>query len=206
MSDESQMWLRQFVYLALLTALVHLLLAASGILLWVRTSSAVLLTFGMDAFVGAVRELILARRITHFGTADIDPRKDRLFFGIVACGYVLVGLIALAVSVTQLWQRRAPGATLLGVALAATAMLVIPIIGSYMKALAMEVRSPALKAAAIFTFGNSYLSMVLLIGLLINAGMERWWGDPLAALIMSPFIAYKGIQILVEHRSEEFVQ
>jgi hypothetical protein len=205
-SDESQMWLRQFLYLALLTALVHLLLAASGILLWVRASSAVLLTFGMDAFVGAVRELILARRIAHFGTADIDPRKDRLLFGIVACGYVLVGLIALAVSVTQLWQRRAPGATLLGVVLAATAMLVVPIIGSYMKALAMELRSPALKAAAIFTFGNSYLSMVLLIGLLINAGMERWWGDPLAALIMSPFIVYKGIQILVEHRSEEFVQ
>ena len=206
MSDESRIWLRQFLHLALLTALVHMLLAVSGVLLWVRTSSAVLLAFGMDALVGAVRELILARRIARYGTADIDPREDRLFFAIVACAYALVGLIALAVSVEQFWQRRAPGATLLGVLLAATAMLVIPIIGSYMKALAMEVRSPALKAAAIFTFGNSYLSMVLLIGLLINAGMERWWGDPLAALVMSPFIVYKGIQILVEHRSEEFVQ
>ena len=205
MSDESQMWLRQFFFLALLTVLVHMLLAASGILLWVRTSSAVLLAFGMDALVGAVRELILVRRIARYGTPDIDPRKDRLFFSVIACGYVLVGLIAMGVSVDQLWQRRASGATLLGVVLAAAAMLIIPIIGSYMKALAMELRSAALKAAAIFTFGNSYLSMVLLIGLLINAGMERWWGDPLAALIMAPFIVYKGIQILVEHRSEEFL-
>ena len=206
MSDESQIWLRQFLYLALFTALVHMLLAGSGILLWVQTSSAVLLTFGLDALVGAVRELIVARRIVHYGTADIDPREDRLSFGIVAGAYLLVGLIALTASAGQILQRRAPGATLLGVVLAATAMLVIPIIGSYMKALAMELRSPALKAAAIFTFGNSYLSMVLLIGLLINAGMERWWGDPLAALIMSPFIVYKGIQILVSHRGEEFVQ
>ena len=206
MSDESQLWLRQFLFLALLTAFVHMLLAASGILLWVRTASAVLLAFGMDALVGAVRELILARRIARYGTPDIDPGKDRLLFAVVAGGYILVGLVALGVSVDQLWQRRAPGATLLGVVLAAVSMLIIPIIGSYMKALAMELRSPALKAAAIFTFGNSYLSMVLLIGLLINAGMERWWGDPLAALIMSPFIVYKGIQILVEHRGEEFVQ
>ncbi len=206
MSDESRMWLRQFLYLGLLTACVHMLLAASGILLWVRTSSAVLMAFGMDALVGAVRELIIVRRIVHYGTADVDPQNDRLLFGTVACGYILVGLIALAVGVGQLWQRHAPGATLLGVVLAAAAMLMIPIIGSYMKALAMEIRSPALKAAAIFTFGNSYLSMVLLIGLLINAGMERWWGDPLAALVMAPFIFYKGIQILSAHRDEALVQ
>jgi divalent metal cation (Fe/Co/Zn/Cd) transporter len=205
-SDESQMWLRQFLYLALLTAFVHMLLAASGILLWVQTASAILLTFGLDAFVGGVRELILALRIVRYGTADIDPRKDHMLFAIVACAYVVVGLIALILGVGQLWQREGPDATLLGVLLAATAMLLIPIIGSYMKALAMEVRSPALKAAAIFTFGNSYLSMVLLVGLLITAGMERWWGDPLGALIMSPFIVYKGIQILVGHRSEDFVQ
>ena len=205
-SDESQGWLRQFLYLGLLTAFVQLLQTTSGVLLWIGTSSPILLVFGMDALVGGARELILARRIARYHTADVDPGTDRVLFGIVAGGYLLVGAIALVLSVGQLWGRRAPEATLLGLALAAASMLIIPIIGSYMKALAMEVRSPALKAAAIFTFGNSYLSMVLLVGLLINAGMERWWGDPLCALIMSPFIIYKGIQILTEHRSEEFAE
>ena len=84
-------------------------------------------------------------------------------------------------------------------------MLVIPIIGSYMKVLAVELRSQALKSAAIFTFGNSYLSMVLLIALLLNAGMDIRWGDPLGALVMFPFMMQKGIQILLEEGRQEYV-
>ena len=58
----------------------------------------------------------------------------------------------------------------LGIVLAAVSMLVIPIVGSYMKVLAVELRSQPLKAAAIFTFGNSYLSMVLLVALADKCG------------------------------------
>jgi divalent metal cation (Fe/Co/Zn/Cd) transporter len=82
-------------------------------------------------------------------------------------------------------------------------VLLVPIVGSYMKAVAMELKSPALKAASVFTFGNSYLSMVLLISLLIRLGMDRWWGDPLGALVMVPFIVQKGIQILIGEPGRE---
>ncbi len=84
-------------------------------------------------------------------------------------------------------------------------MLVIPIIGSYMKTLAVELRSQALKSAAIFTFGNSYLSMVLLIALLVTAGRDLGWGDPLGALVMFPFMIQKGIQILLDEGKAEYV-
>ncbi len=85
-------------------------------------------------------------------------------------------------------------------------MLVIPIVGSYMKVLAVELRSQALKSAAIFTFGNSYLSMVLLISQLMSYGMNLRWGDPLGAVVMSPFMAQKGIQILLEEGKHEYVE
>jgi len=89
---------------------------------------------------------------------------------------------------------------------AAVSMLVIPIAGSYMKVLAVELRSQALRSAAIFTFGNSYLSMVLLIALLMSYGMNLRWGDPLGALVMFPFIAQKGIQILLEEGKHEYLE
>ena len=38
-----------------------------------------------------------------------------------------------------------------------------------------------------------YLSVILLIGLLLNAGLNWWWTDPVAALIMVPIIAKEGI-------------
>ena len=72
--------------------------------------------------------------------------------------------------------------------------------------LAVELRSQALKSAAIFTFGNSYLSMVLLISLLMSYGMNLRWGDPLGALVMFPFMAQKGIQILLEEGKHEYVE
>ena len=75
-----------------------------------------------------------------------------------------------------------------------------------MKTLAVELRNQPLKSASIFTFGNSYLSMVLLIALLLNAGMNFSGGDALGALVMFPFLAQKGIQILIEEGRREYAE
>jgi divalent metal cation (Fe/Co/Zn/Cd) transporter len=48
--------------------------------------------------------------------------------------------------------------------------------------------------------------MVLLIALLLNIGMGLRWGDPLGALVMFPFIAQKGIQILLEEGKHEYLE
>ena len=96
--------------------------------------------------------------------------------------------------------------TILGIVLATVSMLVIPIVGSYMKLLAVELRSQPLKAAAIFTFGNSYLSMVLLVVLLMNAGMGFRWSDAAGGLVMFPFLAQKGFQILIDEGKQEYVE
>ena len=48
--------------------------------------------------------------------------------------------------------------------------------------------------------------MVLLIALLLNSGIDLSWGDPLGALVMFPFMAQKGIQILLEEGKHEFVE
>lgn len=192
--------------LGLVTAAVGLLQAAAGILIWLGTASPALLVFGLDALVGAGREAALARRIGVHGTADVEGSGDARLFRVVAAAYLLVGATALVLGGLYLWQGRRPDPSFLGVALAAISMLLVPIIGSYMKSLAMEVRSPALKAAAVFTFGNSYLAMVLLIALLINLGMQHWWGDGVGAVVMSPFIMQKGRMILSESRDLEFAE
>jgi divalent metal cation (Fe/Co/Zn/Cd) transporter len=42
----------------------------------------------------------------------------------------------------------------------------------------------------------AYLSAILLGGLLLNATLQWWWADPVAALIMVPIIAREGIRSL----------
>ncbi len=195
MIDDRQTWLRHFFNLALFTAAVHTLQCSTSLLVWRLTDSAVLLSFGLDAAVSAAAALILAARIQQ------EWRNK-----VVAYGYIAASGVTVFFAGRMLWDRRWPNPTVLGIVIAAVSVLVIPIIGSYMKTLAVELRSQALKSAAIFTFGNSYLSMVLLIAMLMSYAMNLRWVDPLGALVMFPFMAQKGIQILLEEGKHEYVE
>jgi divalent metal cation (Fe/Co/Zn/Cd) transporter len=195
MTDERETWIRHFFYLALFAAAFHSLQFLASLMLWIGTSSAALMAYGLDAVVGAVAALVLAARI---------QREWRNKF--VAYGYMAASAGAFYLGASMLWRGQRPKPSVLGIAVAAISMLVIPIVGSYMKSLAVELRSQTLKSAAIFTFGNSYLSMVLLIALLMSYGMSLGWGDPLGALVMFPFMAQKGIQILLEEGKHEYVE
>jgi divalent metal cation (Fe/Co/Zn/Cd) transporter len=195
MTSEREKWIRHFYYLALFAAGFHALQFLASFSLWTQTQSAALMSYGLDAIVSALAALGLAGRIQR------EWRKKY-----VAYGYMAAAAGAFYLGASMLWRGEYPRTTVLGIAVAAISMLVIPIVGSYMKVLAVELRSQALKSAAIFTFGNSYLSMVLLIALLMSYGMNLRWGDPLGALVMFPFMAQKGIQILLEEGKHEYVE
>src|SRR6266571_8203961 len=195
MTSERETWLRHFLYLALFAAAFHSLQFLASVLLWRTTNAAVLMSYGLDAVVSAVAALVLAARI---------QREWRNKF--VAYSYMAASAFAFYLGASTLWSGRRPQAGVIGIVVAAISMLVIPIAGSYMKTLAVELRSQALKSAAIFTFANSYLSLVLLIAMLMSYAMNLRWGDPIGALVMFPFIAQKGIQILIEEGKHEYVE
>ena len=209
MPDDRSTWIRHYFQLALVMGGFHSLqFVASGTLWWI-TGSAALAAFGLDAVVSGVASFILANRIR----GSFETLGDNWRSRPVAVGYLAGAAIALALAVAQLWSRRWTAGhgdirflMILGIVLATVSMLVVPIVGSYMKLLAVELRSQPLKAAAIFTFGNSYLSMVLLVALLINAGMGFRWGDAVGGLVMFPFLAQKGLQILIDEGKQEYVE
>lgn len=202
MPEDRATWIRHSFQLALVTAGFHLLQFLASAALWSVTGSSALAAFGLDAAVSGVASVLLAWRIHRSFETLGDNWRSRG----VALGYLAGGAIALVLSIMQLWSHRWSTSTILGIVLAAVSMLVIPIAGSYMKVLAVELRSQPLKAAAIFTFGNSYLSMVLLVSLLIHAGMGFRWGDAVGGLVMFPFLAQKGFQILIDEGKQDYVE
>jgi divalent metal cation (Fe/Co/Zn/Cd) transporter len=200
--DDRAQWIRQIATLALLTAGFHLLQFVASTALWIRAGSPVIAAFGLDAIVSAVAAPLLSVRIRRSYDKLATEWKSR----VVAYGYIVGAVLSLLLGVSSFLADHHAQRSLLGILLAAVSMLVVPIAGSYMKVLAVELRNQTLKDAAVFTFGNSYLSMVLLISLLLNAGMDFAWGDALGALVMVPFLAQKGIQILIEEGSSEYVE
>ena len=209
MADDRVTWIHHSFYLALFTFVFHLLQCSAGLLLWTKTQSPSLISYALDALVSAFATAILVLRVQRHQRPDIRGGEEKWRYRAVAYGYIGGASIAFYLGAYTFWAAWAgprPARTVLGIVLAAVSMLAIPIMGSYMKVLAVELRSQTLKSAAIFTFGNSYLSMVLLIAMLLNAGMDMRWGDPLGALVMFPFMAQKGIQILLEEGKHEYVE
>jgi divalent metal cation (Fe/Co/Zn/Cd) transporter len=202
MADDRSTWIQHSFQLALVTSGFHFIQFLASAILWTVNGSASLAAFGLDAIVSALAAMVLAVRIRRsFATLGDNWRSRTAGFG-----YLAGAVIALVLSFLKFWAPPWSEGGYLGIALAAVSMLVIPIVGSYMKTLAVELRSQPLKAAAIFTFGNSYLSMVLLVAMLINHGMKFAWGDPLGGLVMVPFLAQKGLQILIDEGRQEYVE
>jgi len=198
---ERAVWIRHARRLALGISGFHAFQFASSLVLWRQTDSAVIAAFGLDAAVSACGALGLALGIRK--AKAIPPERAS---GSIGYGYVSAAILSVVVAAAALWRGLRPGISLWGIGLAALSMLAIPIMGSYLKVLAVELRSQPLKSAAIFTFGNSYLALVLLVGLLLNAGMDLGWGEAAAALVTVPFMAQKGIQILLEEERPQYAE
>ena len=129
---------------------------------------------------------------------DVDEgRRERA----EATTLKIVGICFLALaayvsydSVTSLLRREAPEESIPGIVLAAASLIVMPLLVRAKRKVARGIKSNAMAADAKQTELCTYLSAILLGGLLLNALLGWWWADPLAALVMVPIIVKEGIE------------
>jgi divalent metal cation (Fe/Co/Zn/Cd) transporter len=69
----------------------------------------------------------------------------------------------------------------------------MPFLSRAKKRVGNELGSAAMHADARQTDFCVYLSVILLIGLILNLALGWWWADPTAALVMVPILAKEGI-------------
>jgi divalent metal cation (Fe/Co/Zn/Cd) transporter len=72
----------------------------------------------------------------------------------------------------------------------------MPLLVRAKRKVARAIKSNALMADSKQTELCTYLSAILLGGLLLNALLGWWWADPFAALVMVPIIVKEGIEAL----------
>ena len=109
-----------------------------------------------------------------------------------ACFLMLSAYIAYD-SLASLIRREAPARSLPGIAIAATSLIVMPLLSRAKRRVGIGLGSAAMAADARQTDFCTYLSGILLGGLLLNALFGLWWADPVAGLVMVPIIAKEGV-------------
>jgi divalent metal cation (Fe/Co/Zn/Cd) transporter len=82
----------------------------------------------------------------------------------------------------------------LGIAIGVASLFVMPLLTRAKRNVGRAISSAAMIADSQQTQFCTYLSAILVAGLLLNAFLGWWWSDSLAALIMVPIIANEGIE------------
>ena len=93
--------------------------------------------------------------------------------------------------------------SLVGIALAVASLVIMPLVSWGKLRAAREIGSAALRAEAKETLACSFLSFTLLLGLAANAAAGWWWADPMAALLMVPWLVKEGLEGLRGETCEE---
>ena len=88
----------------------------------------------------------------------------------------------------------APERSIIGIAIAAVSQVVMPLLARAKRQIAAGIGSGAMFADSRQTDFCTYLSAILLGGLLLNTLVGWWWADPVAGMIMVPIIAKEGIE------------
>lgn len=171
-------------------SLEGLIAVAAGLI----AGSIALVGFGFDSLIEVTSGTVLLWRLH----ADVDEarreRVEAISLRIVGLCFVVLAVYVTYDSVKSLIKREAPEESIIGIVLAAVSLVIMPLLVRAKRKVARAINSGALMADSKQTELCTYLSAILLGGLLLNALLGWWWADPVAALIMVPIIGKEGIE------------
>jgi divalent metal cation (Fe/Co/Zn/Cd) transporter len=169
-----------------------------AVLAGVFAGSISLVAFGIDSFIEVASGSALLWRI--YSDADETQREqvERIALRIVGVCFFALALYVGYEAATDLLRRELPKHSLFGIIVACVSLVVMPVLTRAKRKLALDMGSPAMDADAKQTQFCVYLSVILLVGLLLNAAFGLWWADPLGGLLMVPIILREGVQAVRE--------
>lgn len=148
----------------------------------VAADSVSLVGFGFDSGIEVSAALVLTWRLRQERRPGCTQQSDARATRAIAISFAVLGVYVGVEAVRDLATGSRPDESVVGVAIAALSLLVMPWLARAKRALAPALGSAAAVADAKQTNLCALLSGVLLVGLGANAAMGWWWADPVAGL------------------------
>lgn len=171
----------------------------AGIAVWAGTEagSIALFGFGLDSVIECAASAVLVWRLLVEGRSDgggrveTAERRVRRFVGLT---FLALAAYVVAQAAFTLGSRSSPAASLVGIGLASASLVIMPLLAWAKLRVAVRIGSGSLGAEAKETLACAYLSLALLLGLVLNWAIGWWWADPVAALLMVPWLVREGVE------------
>jgi divalent metal cation (Fe/Co/Zn/Cd) transporter len=151
-------------------------------------SSTALIGFGLDSVV----EVTSAAAVAWQFTAADPRRREKATLRIIAGSFFALAAYVTVESVRGLAGGGEARHSTVGFGLAAVSLVVMPVLSYAQRRAGREFGSASAVADSKQTLLCTYLSVVLLVGLLANTVLGWWWADPLAALVIAAVAVKEG--------------
>jgi divalent metal cation (Fe/Co/Zn/Cd) transporter len=164
-----------------------------SILAGLIAGSVSLVGFGLDSIIEVTSGAALLWRLHHDLNESRREAVERITLRIVGWCFISLAVYVASDSGWSLLKHEKPERSILGIVVATVSVVVMPLLARAKRRIAAGIGSAAMKADSKQADFCTYLSAILLGGLLLNAVLGWWWADPVAALVMVPIIVKEGI-------------
>jgi divalent metal cation (Fe/Co/Zn/Cd) transporter len=153
-------------------------------------ASIALIGFGLDSIVEMSSGLIILWQFRH----RMPETRERRALRLIALSFFALAAYVSVESVRGLLTGAEAETSSVGIAIAALSLIVMPALSWAQRRTGRQLGSPTVVADSVQTLLCTYLSGVLLLGLLLNAWLGWWWADPLVGLVVAGLALREGIE------------
>jgi divalent metal cation (Fe/Co/Zn/Cd) transporter len=196
MSPERAALIRAAFRLEWLTASWLLIEAGIALASGIAARSLTLVAFGADSVIELTSAGVLIWRL------DLELRRgeefseatERLAARIGACLLIALTVYVAAGATWALWRGEGQDFSLPGLILAVLAIPIMLRLASAKTRIAAAIESAALRTDAAESIACAYLSVVVVLGLVVQWLTGAWWVDGIAALALIPFLMREAME------------
>ena len=151
--------------------------------------SVALIGFGLDSLVE-----VFAASVVLWQLRGVREERERAALRLIAFSFFALAAYVTVEAIHDLIVGAEPSESLPGIILAAVSLAIMPVLALAKNRTGQEMSNQTLIADSKETLLCSYLSAILLIGLLLNATIGWWWADPIAGLGIAYLAVREGVE------------
>lgn len=144
--------------------------------------------FGLDSLVEVASGVVILWQFRH----PLPKTRERQALRLIALSFFALAAYVSVESVRTFLGAHEAGRSGLGIAIASASLLVMPFLSWAQRRTGRELGSGSVVADSKQTLLCTYLSAVLLAGLVLNATFGWSWADPLAGLVIAGVAVREG--------------
>jgi divalent metal cation (Fe/Co/Zn/Cd) transporter len=163
-----------------------------GIGVWqgATAGSVALVGWGLASFIEGMASAVVVWRFT--GSRKLSDNAEHRARKLVAIQFFILAPYVLVESIKTLIEGGHPDITVIGMALTATSVVLMPLLGRAKHRLARRLGSTATAGEGTQNVLCGVQAAAVLVGLAANAAVGAWWLDPLIGLFIAVVAVNEG--------------